>query len=64
MFDTGFVNKPTPIELNVTGSKTITGRDSNAGETFKFTLVPADSDTEQAVNDGVVTYPMARTWEI
>lgn len=55
VFDTGFVNKPTPIELNVTGSKTITGRDSNAGETFKFTLVPADSDTEQAVNDGVVT---------
>lgn len=55
VFGAGFVNNPTPVEVSVKGSKTLTGRNSNTGETFKFKLVWADTVTEQAVNDGVVT---------
>lgn len=54
-FTSGFVNSPTPATVTVTGSKTLTGRDSKNGETFKFTFSPSDRATRQAVNDGTIT---------
>lgn len=54
-FTSGFVNSPTPATVTVTGSKTLTGRDSKNGETFKFTFSPSDRATRQAVNDGIIT---------
>lgn len=60
-FTSGFVNSPTPATVTVTGSKTLTGRDSKNGETFKFTFSPSDQATRQAVNDGTITVSGTRS---
>lgn len=60
-FTSGFVNSPTPATVTVTGSKTLTGRDSKNGETFKFTFSPSDQATIQAVNDGTITVSGTRS---
>lgn len=60
-FTSGFVNSPTPVTVTVTGSKTLTGRDSKNGETFKFTFSPSDRATRQAVNDGTITVSGTRS---
>ena len=60
-FTSGFVNSPTPATVTVTGSKTLTGRDSKNGETFKFTFSPSDRATRQAVNDGTITVSGTRS---
>lgn len=60
-FASGFVNSPTPATVTVTGSKTLTGRDSKNGETFKFTFSPSDQATRQAVNDKTITVSGTRS---
>lgn len=60
-FTSGFVNSPTPATVTVNGSKTLTGRDSKNGETFKFTFSPSDQATRQAVNDGTITVSGTRS---
>ena len=60
-FTSGFVNSPTPATVTVTGSKTLIGRDSKNGETFKFTFSPSDRATRQAVNDGTITVSGTRS---
>lgn len=60
-FTSGFVNSPTPATVTVTGSKTLTGRDSKNGETFKFTFSPSDRATRQAVNDKTITVSGTRS---
>lgn len=60
-FTSGFVNSPTPATVTVTGSKTLTGRDSKNGETFRFTFSPSDQATIQAVNDGTITVSGTRS---
>ena len=54
-FTSGFVNSPTPATVTVNGSKTLTGRDSKNGETFRFTFSPSDQATKQAVSDKTIT---------
>lgn len=60
-FTSGFVNSPTPATVTVNGSKTLTGRDSKNGETFRFTFSPSDRATRQAVNDGTITVSGTRS---
>lgn len=60
-FTSGFVNSPTPATVTVTGSKTLTGRDSKNGETFKFTFSPSDQATRQAVKDRTITVSGTRS---
>ena len=60
-FTSGFVNSPTPATVTVTGSKTLTGRDSKNGETFRFTFSPSDQTTRQAVNDKTITVSGTRS---
>ena len=60
-FTSGFVNSPTPATVTVTGSKTLTGRDSKNGETFKFTFSPSDQATRQAVSDKTITVSGTRS---
>lgn len=43
---------------SVNGSKTLTGRDMAADETFGFSLSAADSATQRAVENGVVVLPV------
>lgn len=54
-FTSGFVNSPTPATVTVNGSKTLTGRDSKNGETFRFTFSPSDQATRKAVSDKTIT---------
>lgn len=54
-FASGFVNSPTPATVTVNGSKTLTGRDSKNGETFRFTFSPSDQATRKAVSDKTIT---------
>ena len=60
-FTSGFVNSPTPATVTVTGSKTLTGRDSKNGETFRFTFSPSDQTTRQAVNNKTITVSGTRS---
>lgn len=60
-FASGFVNSPTPATVTVTGSKTLTGRDSKNGETFKFTFSPSDQATRKAVSDKTITVSGTRS---
>ena len=60
-FTSGFVNSPTPATVTVTGSKTLTGRDSKNGETFRFTFSPSDQATRQAVKDRTITVSGTRS---
>lgn len=50
-------NKGGRALASVNGSKTLTGRDMAAGETFGFGLSAADSATQRAVDNGVVVLP-------
>ena len=60
-FTSGFVNSPTPATVTVNGSKTLTGRDSKNGETFRFTFNPSDQATRQAVSDKTITVSGTRS---
>lgn len=60
-FTSGFVNSPTPATVTVNGSKTLTGRDSKNGETFRFTFIPSDQATRQAVRDKTITVSKTRS---
>lgn len=60
-FTSGFVNTPTPATVTVNGSKTLTGRDSENGETFRFTFSPFDQATKQAVSDKTITVSGAQS---
>lgn len=60
-FASGFVNSPTPATVTVNGSKTLTGRDSKDGETFRFTFSPSDQATKQAVSDKTITVSGAQS---
>lgn len=60
-FTSGFVNSPTPATVTVNGSKTLTGRDSKNGETFRFTFSPSDQATKQAVSDKTITVSGAQS---
>lgn len=60
-FTSGFVNSPTPATVTVNGSKTLTGRDSKNGETFRFTFSPFDQATEQSVKDNTITVSGAQS---
>ena len=60
-FASGFVNSPAPATVTVNGSKTLTGRDSKNGETFRFTFSPSDQTTRQAVNDKTITVSGTRS---
>lgn len=60
-FTSGFVNSPTPATVTVNGSKTLTGRDSKNGETFRFTFSPSDQATGQAVSDKTITVSGAQS---
>ena len=48
---------PTPATATIKGSKTLTGRDMTANETFGFELSAADDATQSAVKAGTVTIP-------
>lgn len=48
---------PTPATATIKGSKTLTGRDMTASETFGFELAAADDATQSAVRAGTVTIP-------
>lgn len=52
---------PTPATATIKGSKTLTGRDMTANETFGFELSAADDATQSAVKAGAVTLPGAAT---
>lgn len=52
---------PTPATATIKGSKTLTGRDMTANETFGFELSAADDATQSAVTAGAVTLPGAAT---
>lgn len=52
---------PTPATATIKGSKTLTGRDMTANETFGFELFAADDATQSAVTAGAVTLPGAAT---
>lgn len=52
---------PTPATAAIEGSKTLTGRDMAANETFGFELSAADDATQRAVDAGAVTLPDAAT---
>ena len=60
-FTSGFVNSPTPATVTVNGSKTLTGRDSKNGETFRFTFIPSDQATRKAVSDKTITVSKTRS---
>lgn len=60
-FTSGFVNSPKPATVTVNGSKTLTGRDSKNGETFRFTFIPSDQATRQAVRDKTITVSKTRS---
>lgn len=60
-FTSGFVNSPTPATVTVNGSKTLTGRDSKNGETFRFTFIPSDQATRQAVRDKTIKVSKTRS---
>ena len=60
-FVSGFVNSPTPATVTVNGSKTLTGRDSKNGETFRFTFSPSDQATRQAVRDKTIKVSKTRS---
>lgn len=60
-FTSGFVNSPTPATVTVNGSKTLTDRDSKNGETFRFTFIPSDQATRQAVRDKTITVSKTRS---
>lgn len=60
-FASGFVNSPAPATVTVNGSKTLTGRDSKNGETFRFTFIPSDQATRQAVRDKTITVSKTRS---
>lgn len=60
-FTSGFVNSPTPATVTVSGSKTLTGRDSKNGETFRFTFIPSDQATRKAVSDKTITVSGTRS---
>lgn len=60
-FASGFVNSPAPATVTVNGSKTLTGRDSKNGETFRFTFIPSDQATRQAVKDRTITVSGTRS---
>ena len=60
-FASGFVNSPAPATVTVNGSKTLTGRDSKNGETFRFTFIPSDQATRQAVKDRTITVSETRS---
>lgn len=60
-FAGGFVNSPTPATVTVNGSKTLTGRDSKNGETFRFTFIPSDQATRKAVSDKTITVSKTRS---
>lgn len=52
---------PTSATATIKGSKTLTGRDMAANETFGFELSAADDATQRAVDAGAVTLPSAAT---
>lgn len=52
---------PTPATATIKGSKTLTGRDMTANETFGFELSAADDATQRAVDAGAATLPSAAT---
>lgn len=52
---------PTPATATIKGSKTLTGRNMTANETFGFELSAADDATQSAVTAGAVTLPGAAT---
>lgn len=52
---------PKPATAAIEGSKTLTGRDMTANETFGFELSAADDATQSAVTAGAVTLPGAAT---
>ena len=52
---------PKPATAAIDGSKTLTGRDMAANETFGFELSAADDATQRAVDAGAVTLPDAAT---
>lgn len=52
---------PTSATATIKGSKTLTGRDMTANETFGFELSAADDATQRAVDAGAVTLPSAAT---
>lgn len=58
-----FTNRyePKAAEATIGGSKTLTGRDMAANETFGFELSAADDATQSAVTAGAVTLPGAET---
>ena len=60
-FTSGFVNSPTPATVTVNGSKTLTGRDSKNGEAFRFTFIPSDQATRQAVRDKTIKVSKTRS---
>lgn len=60
-FTSGFVNSPAPATVTVNGSKTLTGRDSKNGEAFRFTFIPSDQATRQAVRDKTITVSKTRS---
>lgn len=60
-FTSGFVNSPTPATVTVNGSKTLTGRDSKNGETFRFTFIPSDQATRKAVRDKTIKVSKTRS---
>ena len=60
-FASGFVNSPTPATVTVNGSKTLTGRDSKNGEAFRFTFIPSDQATRQAVRGKTITVSKTRS---
>ena len=60
-FASGFVNSPAPATVTVNGSKTLTGRDSKNGETFRFTFIPSDQATRKAVSDKTITVSKTRS---
>lgn len=45
----------------MTGSKTLTGRDSKNGEAFRFTFIPSDQATRQAVRDKTIKVSKTRS---
>lgn len=53
--------RPEPAKAAIEGSKTLTGRDMAANETFGFELSAADDATQRAVDAGAVTLPDAAT---
>ncbi len=58
IFVNSYATNPTSTEgqVDLCGTKTLTGRDSLENETFEFTLEPT-GDTVQAVNEGMLTLP-------